>query len=880
MVITTSVTQGAAVCSAVLAALLTAATAQIIIPCYVSCDCSGHASSVSGDVVAGCACSCNEGYAGAKCDQCAANYENYPSCTEITCTVYDNCHGHATSVSGTPSTGCICECGTGFSGEHCNMCAAGYENYPTCSAIACSVSADCSGHANSVTGIVYSGCECACSLGFTGAACERCDVNYEGYPACTPIACTSRVNCNGHASSVSGDLVSGCACTCATGFTGATCNQCAFNYEKYPDCSLIVCSAARNCNSHAYNATGVTPFCVCNCFTGYVGASCDACAANYQGYPACRPIQCTIAADCNNYTTSVAGTRVTGCQCTCRAGYAGATCNVCAVGYGGFPTCVAIACTKEANCNGHATTVSGNLVTGCTCACAAGFVGAVCNQCGAAYDGYPSCTPIPCYIHSDCNDHATSVSGTLVTGCACSCENRFTGSRCEQCADNYENYPSCAESICTVENSCHGHATSVSGTPSTGCICECGTGFSGEHCNMCAAGYENYPTCSAIACSVSTDCSGHANSVSGAVYSGCECACSLGFTGAACERCDVNYEGYPACTPIACTNRCNCNDHAVTVNGTLVTGCACTCATQYTGAACDRCDPNYEHYPACTPSPCNISQHCNAHADSCTGNATSGYTCYCATGYAGATCGACAAYYQGYPNCVPVACTVAADCSNHATTVHGNRVSGCHCVCRAGFGGANCSRCDASYQGYPNCQPIPCTKAANCHDHATAVTGTLVSGCRCTCATGYRGPTCDMCASNYAGYPNCTAGQCSVATQCNNHATQVTGTLATGCTCTCMASYAGAACNACRPNYELYPACSAIPCTVESNCNGHATSVNGTLPSGCTCSCALGFAGPRCQTCASGFYNYPYCSPSASRKKVHELVVKPPMPKA
>ena len=570
------------------------------IPCYIGCDCSWHATHVSGNIVDGCVCECRRGYAGAKCDQCAPNFENYPSCTETECTIAANCHGHADTVSGDPTEGCVCACTKGFDGEECSMCAAGYENYPTCSQIPCSVNTDCSGHATSVTGTVYGGCGCTCSTGFAGEACNRCDIHYEGYPACTPIACTSRADCNGHASSVSGTTASGCTCTCATGFSGATCNQCAENFEVYPTCSPIVCTAARNCNSHAYNASGEITACQCACFTGYTGTSCEACATNYQGYPKCLLTLCTIAADCSNYTTSVSGTYVTGCKCTCRAGYTGATCNGCAAQYSGFPTCVAIACTKEANCNGHAAAVSGILVSGCTCTCATGYTGSTCNQCSAAYEGYPTCVPIACHTHNDCSDHAMSVSGTMVTGCVCACETRFAGSRCEQCATNYENYPSCTESTCTIATSCSDHATSVSGTPATHCDCVCGTGFAGSHCSMCAAGYENYPTCSQIPCSISTDCSGHAASVTGTVYGGCGCACSTGFAGEACQRCDSNYEGYPACTPIACTNRCSCNDHAVSVNGTMVSGCTCTCPAAYTGSACERCADNYEHYPSCT----------------------------------------------------------------------------------------------------------------------------------------------------------------------------------------------------------------------------------------------------------------------------------------
>ena len=850
------------------------------VPCYTHCDCSDHATSVSGNVVTGCTCACAAGFAGATCNECAPNFENYPSCVESTCSIADNCHGHATAVSGTPATHCDCTCAAGFSGEHCSMCATGFENYPTCSAIQCTMS-DCNNHASAVSGTVFVGCQCTCLAGFAGEQCERCDSHHDSYPACSETLCTSRNDCSNHAATVSGTLVSGCTCGCATGYTGAKCDRCAENYEDYPVCTLVQCTASRNCNSHAWNATGdVLTGCTCNCFTGYTGSSCESCALNYQGYPTCLPIVCTIAADCSNYTTAVSGTRVTGCKCTCRTGYTDATCDACARHYDGYPSCQAIVCSKSANCNDHATAVSGYLVSGCACACAVGYTGPACNVCSPAYEGYPTCTPIMCITHNDCNDHATSVSGNLVTGCTCTCVEGYTGSRCERCAPNYEGYPTCVETACSIADNCHGLATAVSGTPATHCDCTCAAGFGGEHCNMCAAGFENYPTCSAIQCTMS-DCNNHASAVSGTVFVGCQCTCLAGFTGELCERCDSKYENFPACSAIACSSRCDCSNHAATVSGTLVSGCTCGCAAGYAGAKCSRCATNYTNYPSCTMTTCDTCKDCNSHADSTTGNQATGCTCNCYTGYAGPACEACAANYQGYPTCLPIPCTVTADCSNHATAVVGDHVTKCRCTCRVGFAGAKCDRCDAQYTGYPSCAPIPCSRVTDCNNHASAVSGTLVTGCRCTCAAGYTGTACDLCAAGYQGYPNCTATPCTVEGNCNGHATAVRGTLVSGCVCTCNTNYAGTTCGACSANYASYPVCSAISCTIENDCNDHATSVNGTIAAGCTCSCILGYAGAKCGSCASNYYNYPYCSPSVAGARFHKLNAElPPQPRA
>ena len=831
------------------------------INCTVPANCNGHADGVSGTLVGGCACTCSTGFTGSSCGSCADKYENYPTCSEINCTVPANCNGHADAVSGTLVSGCTCTCSTGFTGASCKLCADKYENYPTCSEIQCTVPSNCNGHADAVSGTLVSGCTCTCSTGFTGASCEQCADKYENYPTCSEIKCTVPANCNGHADAVSGTLVSGCTCTCSTGYAGAFCNVCADKYSGFPICEEINCTISANCAGHATAVSGtLVSGCSCTCATGFTGSSCTACAPLYRDYPVCSEIPCTLEADCSNHADLVSGTLVRGCTCTCSLGFVGDQCNSCAENYELYPACSAIPCTNQANCDNHADLVSGTLVTGCTCNCSAGYTGDRCNGCSPRYEGYPNCLEVPCKNEANCEGHAKEVNGTLVSGCTCTCNTGFTGLACDACANNYELYPLCTEIPCKKTENCNNHADNVFGTLVSGCTCTCSTGFTGASCGSCADKYEKYPTCSEIDCTVPANCNGHADAVSGTLVSGCTCTCSTGFTGASCELCADKYENYPTCSEINCTVPANCNGHADAVSGTLVSGCTCACSTGFSGASCELCADKYENYPTCSEIQCTVPANCNGHADAVSGTLVSGCTCTCSTGFDGTSCGSCANKYENYPTCSEIQCTVPANCNGHADAVSGTLVSGCTCTCSTGFTGVSCELCADKYENYPTCSEIQCTVPANCNGHADAVSGTLVSGCTCTCSTGFTGSSCGSCADKYESYPTCSEIECTIFADCSNHATLVSGTLVRGCSCTCSTGFTGASCELCADKYENYPTCSEINCTVPANCNGHADAVSGTLVSGCTCTCSTGFTGASCELCADKYENYPTCS--------------------
>ena len=203
----------------------------------------------------------------------------------------------------------------------------------------------------------------------------------------------------------------------------------------------------------------------------------------------CTPIPCTNAADCNSHAASVSGDYVVGCGCSCRVGFTGGRCEACSPGRSG-PNCDPIPCTNPTDCSSHAASVSGTYVSGCVCRCARGYAGGKCDSCALHYAGYPACAPIPCTVNADCSGHAGSVTGTLVTGCSCSCTTGFVRSDCSACDPRYRGYPNCQPIVCTNDVDCHRHAVTVRGTYVTGCECDCDVPrHRGATCERCAANY-------------------------------------------------------------------------------------------------------------------------------------------------------------------------------------------------------------------------------------------------------------------------------------------------------------------------------------------------------------------------------------------------------
>lgn len=392
-------------------------------------------------------------------------------------------------------------------------------------------------------------------------------------------------------------------------------------------------------------------------------------------------------------------------------------------------------CTSQIDCFNHAASVSGNTQTGCTCFCRNSWSGKQCENCAAKYnmnedcgtcaaghDSYPSCYRT-CTIERDCFNHAYSVTGNVNTGCTCACRNQWTGYSCVQCpwkfdaakdcgacAEGRADYPTCTKKepndACTLAD-CHYRAMNVSGTKGN-CKCLCLNAWAGDTCQTCPAGFDKnnfcgscsegyggYPNCKRF-CTVEQDCNNHATAVTG--FAGnCNCKCRNFWEGTFCGVCPkervaasdclmcnptaYNQTGWPpVCTPkkAQCTNAHDCSGHASIVSG-VVGDCNCKCENSWTGASCQYCAANYNQ------------------ADNCA---------------------SCAAGFDSYPSCFRT-CTVAQDCASHATSVTGNVNTGCNCACRNFWTGVSCSvcphnydatidcaACASGYTDFPKCVPI------------------------------------------------------------------------------------------------------------------------------------------------------------------------------
>ena len=688
-------------------------------------------------------------------------------------------------------------------------------------------------------------CVCNCFVGYDPTQkCEQCAVKYSGFPTCVPSPCSNAVACNGNALSMSGNLVSGCVCAaCVVGYAGATCNQCAVKY------------------------------------TGY-------------GTPGgCVPQSCVLLTACGANAATVTGDAVNGCVCQCKVGFAGATCTQCAVGfmplpwcdqcnlplYEGYPDCQEVRCKNATDCSSRAETVSGTLVQGCTCTCLRGFIGAQCDACEVNYVGFPDCVPQPCDATVYCSNHAASVDGNLIDGCVCHCLEGFDpAARCAACLKGYKNYPVCEIDVCTVQVQCYGFASNVTRTDDAECVCDCIHPRVGQHCDSCAPGYETdsvYVPCQAIACDVVTNCANHAAYVNGTLPIGCQCHCMEGFNHSHdCQSCARGYENYPACTAIACTVERDCGNRAFNVTGTIPIGCQCDCVWGHNAtAACETClEPWFRMNVSvisapglgiCEPQPCLVEQDCTGTLQ--------------ANGVSGSYIGASPDASQ-----VPRVELLDSDGQSHLGIGYfnysvllppdGRYPFGCSCDCRRGFtndtmflpywwppplngslpavpttpppfpsalnttgepegdhnatsGGPilpssssritawrGCSACASNYGGFPDCTPLPCSLRAHCNGPSVAksVNGDLINGCQCVCQDSTQGSQCERCHPLFAGWPNCVPKGCGnttvakLAASCHPLGTdRMTGSLAVGCSCRCHASYVGRRCDACAPGF-------------------------------------------------------------------------------
>ena len=416
----------------------------------------------------------------ANCEACAAGFASTAGPNPI-CEDINECSPDPCQNGGTCSTPFVnlysCECVAGYEGNNCET------DINECSPDPCQNSAVCT------TPLVNS-YSCACLPGYEGATCGV-DIN-----ECSPDPCQNGAGCiNG---------INSYTCTCPennmgnVAWSGTTCeidiDECAqgtHNCGSFHTCNDTDGDFSCECNAGFESTPGSPPTCHCPAGFENTSSTCTACV-----YPTTNHLQnsqCTHA-ECQSdqfvhsiefFTSILPHNHLSNCQ-GCPLGTfsnnaLSLTCedfNECAVGIAG--TCGVF------NDNGVLvpmgtcveSSTDGTVALGAfECNPAAGF------DCSTLpCTDIKECDTTPCGLNSvACTDTYTAVDPT---GFQCTCALGYSGLLCdvpELCSDTLD------DSDLGLDGNFYCRYGTISGTTGS-CSCDCISGFSGDHCDVCTFG--------------------------------------------------------------------------------------------------------------------------------------------------------------------------------------------------------------------------------------------------------------------------------------------------------------------------------------------------------------------------------------------------------
>lgn len=269
-----------AMCCALLSACESAPTPRFVEPLYREpcrhVTCSGAGECVTGDAQALATtqtptCLCDVGYRFDDCSRCEIGFHRdaLNRCvTDVRCAdqVDDPCApgGECIDVDSVIS----CSCDEGYAGPRCNVCADRYarDDYDRCLPIAW-VPPLTDGGEPPVQ---------ACDTGYEGPGCMLCATGFHRSGAdCVRDQVCAATTCPEHAACM---LVDGQAmCVCDDGYDGARCIACAPGFhERDDECVVDEVCGEDSCSEHATCAV-VEGEITCTCRQGWQGAQCELC---------------------------------------------------------------------------------------------------------------------------------------------------------------------------------------------------------------------------------------------------------------------------------------------------------------------------------------------------------------------------------------------------------------------------------------------------------------------------------------------------------------------------------------------------------------------------------------------------------------------------
>ncbi|KAF5272841.1 hypothetical protein FQR65_LT00437 [Abscondita terminalis] len=383
----------------------------------------------------------------------------------------------------------------------------------------------------------------------------------------------------------------------------------------------------------------------CLCKPNVVGRRCDRCAPGTYGFgpEGCKACDCNSIGGLDNFCNVTTG------QCKCRPNTYGRECDQCRTGFWNFPNC------QRCDCHGHTDICDSR--TGACVNCRDYTEGHTCDRCIEGYYGDPrigvdiTCRPCPCPgVAGSGQSFANRCSLDPYTkDVICECKDGYSGSRCDECADNYFGNPSVRGGTCEPCDCSNKINVLDRGNcdPRTGMCLKCLYDTTGDHCEICRAGFYRYDendVCQQCVCHIlgTNSSSGPCNPFSG------QCPCFPNVVGKQCDQCADN--------------------HWKIASGSGCEACACDVVG-------------------------SEKQQCNLYDGQCE----------CKENFGGRQCNECREGYWGDPKrneCFKCQCNIYG-----SETLQCNRKTGA-CVCRPGIGGYNCDECDKGYYGNaPSCTP-------------------------------------------------------------------------------------------------------------------------------------------------------------------------------
>nr|KAF6335431.1 hypothetical protein mPipKuh1_008104 [Pipistrellus kuhlii] len=502
----------------------------------------------------------------------------------------------------------------------------------------------------------------ACQHNTAGAHCELCQPFFHREPradprslhSCKPCRCDPRGRGPGAQAC---DPSSG-ACRCKRFVSGPDCSRCLIVLlpwvRELPGLRLVDPVAAGRLQE--LHAAG----CLEAARTGRSSSAPAACA-----HRACSISALLhgggLACECHPQGSLSAECALRGGQCRCRPNVTGRTCDRCEPGtYGLGPG----GCRARLPLRGrHQRRLWPDERA---VPCWAGLAGRRCDRCLQGHWGFPRCQPCAC------NGHAEACHP--LSGACQACLGATAGWHCERCLDGY-----------------YGDPALGSGQRCRPCLCPGRPGSGFYHGTSC-----------------------HLAGTSGRV----QCLCRPGYTGPHCDRCAAGYFGRPwpaeepgrsPCRPCQCNNNIDPGDPA-----------ACDPRT----GRCQRClhhshGPGCAHCRRCSCDPRGtVPARCPSWAEVCFCDPVNGQ-CPCRPHTVGRACSRCAPLFWnlGGPwGCEPCSCR-----AQHTLQPVCHPVTG-QCPCWPGFGGCTCSRCEDGSWGDPEreCRGLPLAQLRP--SHGTAVT--------------------------------------------------------------------------------------------------------------------------------------------------------------